>query len=316
MASLGCAPTGFEARLSSLEEEEAERRQRLDELEHQITRAELKVDHAKARVAYHDCKAARATIDAKTVLYEAQCFQDISAHAQCVAENERDTATGAALGCLLGVGAAVVTGGAAAPAALVGCGGGAVLGYATREKCGDIPRCASQVNEMESLVLAEYGLTRAPTCTAPPELVLPERPEPPKPSAAEPEPRSRPVARRTVCTDQRVEWIEFSAPPRKANGQAWDARGGAPDLTYLFRVEGGGRYESKRHEGLTWRHEPDRDIRVASQQRVTIQLFDADLQSAENIGVFRSLVAIDTREPASLEDGEATARIKFQCVEE
>jgi len=318
---LACSSTGLEGRLSTLEAEEVRRQERLDALEQQITSAELRAEHAKARAEYHECKATSAHLNAEVTLRRAECYQAVAAHTECTANNERNTATAAATGCLLGLGFAILTGGAAAPAALVGCGGGAAVGHATRTKCGEVPRCASQLNDMKRVVLAELGLVAMPTCTEPPELELPEPPEPSEPSEpSEPakpaEVQPAPVVRRTICTDQRVAWVEFSVPARKADGRTWDPRGGDPDLVYAIHVEDKKRYESKAQEGLKLRHQPQADSRVVPQQQLTVHLLDSDLQSAETIAVFRTIAPADTSDALSVSVGEATARIKLECVEE
>ena len=323
LALSACSSTGLEYRLSNLEAEEVRRRAKLDELEQQITMAELRADYAKAYAGYQECKAARASISAEVKVRRAGCAQELAGHAQCVAENDKKTSTGAATGCLIGIGLAAITGGAAAPIALAGCAGGAAIGTATRSKCGDVPRCMSYINSMEPIVLADMGLSEKPTC------VEPEKPQLPAPTV--PKPRQEPVEaptvvreieqppsppRRTVCTEQRIAWVEFIVPERKADGHTWDPRGGEPDLRYKVYVEGQARYESQAHETLKWHHEPQADLRLAAQQQLSVQLLDSDQQSAETIAVFRTVAPVDTREALNLSMGRVRARIKLECVEE
>ncbi len=168
---------------------------------------------------------------------------------------------------------------------------------------------------MSRAVLAAHGLDAVPTCTEPPELDLPKPPaphDPPKPTKAQP----APVVGRTVCTDQRVAWVQFSVPSHKADGRSWDPRGGEPDLIYTIRVEGKSRYESKANTGLEWRDRPQDDIRVVPQQQLSVQLLDSDLQSAETIAVFRTITPVDTSDALKVSVGAATAWIKLECVEE
>lgn len=240
LALSACSSTGLEYRLSKLEAEEVRRRETLDELEQQIAMAEVRADYAKAYAGYQECKAARASISAEVKVQRALCAQEMAGHAQCVAENEKKTSKGAAAGCLVGIGLAAITGGAAAPVALAGCAGGAAIGSATRSKCGEVPRCVSYINSMEPIVLAQMGLSEKPTCAEPakPQLPAPTVPKPRQEPAEVPtvateveQPPSTP--RRTVCTEQRIAWIEFTVPERKADGHTWDPRGGEPDLTYV-----------------------------------------------------------------------------------
>ncbi|PRQ09499.1 hypothetical protein ENSA7_07410 [Enhygromyxa salina] len=167
---------------------------------------------------------------------------------------------------------------------------------------------------MERVVLTRLGLAAIPTCTEPPE---PERVDPPKPRevAAPTVVRPAPVERRTICTDQRVAWVEFVVPARKADGRSWDARGGVPDLRYTIYIEGQKLYESPVHETLEWRHQPQAEVRVAPQQQLSIQLLDSDQQSSETIAVFRSIIPADTSEALDVSAGAATARIKLECIE-
>jgi hypothetical protein len=168
---------------------------------------------------------------------------------------------------------------------------------------------------MHHVVLAQHGLVAMPTCTEPPEPELlepPERSEPSKPAEIQP----APIVRRTICTDQRVAWVEFSVPARKADGHTWDPRGGDPDLVYAIYVEGQNRYESKVYETLKWHHQPQADVRVAPQQQLSVQLLDSDLQSAETIATFRTVIPADTTEALNVSVGAAVAGIKLECVEE
>lgn len=312
---LACTPVGFEQRLSTLEAEEARRQKKLDSLEQQIASAELRAQHAKARALYHECKASTASLKAEVTLRRAECYQEIAAHTECTANNERNTATSTTAGCLLGLGFAILTGGAAAPAALVGCGGGAAVGRATRKKCGDVPRCASQLNDMKRVVLADSGLVAMPQCIEPREPESLARPEPSKPARTTMKHPAQ-VAPRTICTDQRIAWVQFSVPARKADGQSWDPRGGDPDLMYGIYVEGQKRYESKANETREWRHRPQADIRVAPQQQLTVQLLDSDFQSAEQVAVFRIIIPADTSDALFVSVDETKAWIKLECVEE
>lgn len=81
-------------------------------------------------------------------------------------------------------------------------------------------------------------------------------------------------------------------------------------------MEGQKRYEPKVYETLTWRHQPQADIRVAPQQQLSVQLRDSDLQSAETIGTFKIIIPADTSEALNVSAGAATAKIKVECVEE
>lgn len=324
---LGCAPVDLDSRIANLEAEEARRQAKLDALAHQITAAELRAEYAKKLVQYHECKATSAAIGAEVMLRRANCVQELAAHTECVANNEKDASRATAAGCIGGLALAVLTGGAAVPLAAAGCAGGAVIGQATKTKCGDIPRCASQLNNMHRVVLADRGLAAVPTCIEPAEPEIPEAPKiarvPQRPEPAEaretavaaPTPPP-PVERRTVCTDQRIAWVEFIVPARRPDGRAWDPRDGNPDLRYAIYIEGQKRYESQVYETLKWHHEPPADIRVAPQQQLSVQLLDSDQQSSETIAVFRSITPADTTDALHVDEGGATAKIKLECVDE
>lgn len=169
LAALCCAHTGTETRMQQLEIAEAERRNRLDALDKRIAEAEQRVARARAEADHHECLARREKVRAIILSRRAQCAEDVAKHEACTSSGTARTAGGGALGCLAGLAFAAATGGAAAPAVLVGCGGGAMAGAALRKRCGDPPDCVQFFNEIEHEVLAKHGDNgNMPACPAPP----------------------------------------------------------------------------------------------------------------------------------------------------
>src|SRR5262249_22138479 len=67
-------------------------------------------------------------------------------------------------GCLFGIGAAVLTGGAAAPLALGGCAGGLAMGSMSEDECGAAPSCAMEEAQPLAPALARPELASIPAC--------------------------------------------------------------------------------------------------------------------------------------------------------
>ena len=122
----------------------------------------IKVDDARADLKTEQCRAESARLDADVALERAQCLQRRAEFGACIAANEARRAKGTSWGCLLGLGAAVATGGAAAPMALAGCGAGAALS-AGGVQCSN-PTCTVEPAILRSQVLAHHQLSAWPEC--------------------------------------------------------------------------------------------------------------------------------------------------------
>lgn len=154
----------IEDRISRLEREEAERRQRLNTLDAAIEKANADLDVAKKETDMYRCSAKRALIKAEIIGFRSQCVQKQAEYETCVAKNNASSAKGAAFGCIAGLGAALITGGAAAPATLLGCGAGHIAGKSANTHCGRPPNCVQLFNNIEYKMVNKHRLDRIPNC--------------------------------------------------------------------------------------------------------------------------------------------------------
>jgi hypothetical protein len=151
LAGFGCTASktreaaALDARIAKLEHEESRRTAKLVELEGEIEAAELSLVNAQAEAKRAECRAQKAIAEAKLTEAVASCGAQLAQHEACVARNDASVSKGAAVGCGLGILAAVVTGGAAAPLTIAGCTGGAVAGKASTSSCGEAPNCYARL---------------------------------------------------------------------------------------------------------------------------------------------------------------------------
>ncbi len=119
-------------------------------------------------IAYRACSAKAAAIEAEVASSLASCNKQASDWYRCDAKRSNRTAGG----CLFGILAAGLTGGAAAPAAAIGCAGGGLAGHATAK--GDCTRvrkpraCGRRGLEFQNSALANHRLAAFPQCGAEP----------------------------------------------------------------------------------------------------------------------------------------------------
>ncbi len=104
----------------------------------------------------------------------AKCNGELANWEACNAERTSKTAKGAGLGCLAGWAFAAATGGAAAPAVVIGCGGGGLLGHgsASGSCVGTIqpPPCGTRQPVFETIALSRHGLAQMPQCQPEPPI--------------------------------------------------------------------------------------------------------------------------------------------------
>lgn len=124
-------------------------------------------------IAWEECQARTSIINAEVMAKLAECNRNTANWYACDAQRTKNTAEGAGLGCLLGWGFAVATGGAAAPAVAIGCGTGAVAGNSgSTGSCTDHPRpkpCGKMEATFRTDALTTHGLTSMPVCGPMPE---------------------------------------------------------------------------------------------------------------------------------------------------
>lgn len=119
-------------------------------------------------LAATECRAKVAAVDAHVARQLASCNASWATWEACDAARTKRTATGAGLGCLLGWGAAAVTGGAAAPLVVAGCGAGALVGNDGAEgSCTETSRppvCSGMDTVYKGTALRALGLDASPMC--------------------------------------------------------------------------------------------------------------------------------------------------------
>lgn len=301
-----CSRLHLDVRLSELEREEQRRQAKLDELAGQISAAEQRAAHAKADATYQECRAKRTELIAMISVAKADCVRVVAERGACLAQNESRTTKGAGAGCAAGWLAALLTGGAAAPAIAAGCLGGAALSHATRSECGEVPRCAISSEEVVTRVLRSSGHSSLPSCKKVKPVSLPEAPVLPQ--------LTNQSSKKNACSIWQIAWIDFAAPRRKRGGEAWDIDGSGPDLVYMVEVDGRQIYKSPKSENYAWNHEPHSAIHVSPGQALVIELVDRDALSYERIASFRGEIPQTLpAEQLILQSGRATAGVQLEC---
>lgn len=142
---------------------EAERA-RLDVLLREAREAELEAERAKVRAARERCRADGAKFDAGAYFAVAACMSRSAAHQACLAGKAKARGKSSLWGCLLGIGAAALTAGSAAPIALGGCGLGLAAGP-TDSECGEAPECSTELDDYRKDVLSTHRLDGVPLCS-------------------------------------------------------------------------------------------------------------------------------------------------------
>lgn len=167
LAVAGCSQSSADAvlttRAESLSQRVHEEEERLRGLSERNAALSRQIADQEQRLAAAQCQSTRAEIRAQVARREATCMAARMTFARCAAQEARDAADSSFLGGLLGLAAAVATGGAAAPFIL----GGVAAGRATenvRARCGASPVCEMDVATLEREELARRGLDRPPTC--------------------------------------------------------------------------------------------------------------------------------------------------------
>lgn len=136
---------------------------RLELVRAEIARAEAHAAFARELAQFEQCRAFSSEIRAEVVSAQADCAKHHAEHNMCEANNSARTAEGGIAGCLLGIGAAAMTSGAGIPLALAGCGGGAVVGYATNSDCTQV-ECDVDSERLTALSLSRRARSTLPLC--------------------------------------------------------------------------------------------------------------------------------------------------------
>lgn len=157
VAACGSTDPGLSDRVAALRFEQQQRQVELDHIRQEIMAA-------RAEQLRQQCHTFEAQLLSDVAVHKADCLRTRAEFAQCVADNSAHTSKGGMLGCVAGLAAGVITGGAAAPLALAGCGGGLLLGRGTEKACGENPVCTPDDGVLRTTVLLERHLPGWPTC--------------------------------------------------------------------------------------------------------------------------------------------------------
>jgi hypothetical protein len=161
-------------RQSVIDERIAADEKRAAELRSEVKQLEQTVDLERSCLARQECWMQLARVNAFVAKELAECNRHSANWFACDAERTRNKAEGTGLGCLVGWGFAVLTGGSAAPAIAIGCGLGAKRGESnTVGHCMQQSRpeaCGARQAAFTEAALASLQLTNMPTCEpVPPE---------------------------------------------------------------------------------------------------------------------------------------------------
>lgn len=180
LVCLGCGPNTdqrlaqVQKRQSVIDERIAADEKRAAELRIEIKKLEQTVDLERLCLERQECWTQTARVNAFVAKELAECNRQSANWFACDAERTRNKVEGTGLGCLVGWGFAVLSGGSAAPAIAIGCGLGAKRGESnTVGNCMRHARpeaCGTRQAAFTEAALASLQLATMPTCEPmPPE---------------------------------------------------------------------------------------------------------------------------------------------------
>ncbi len=156
---------GCGKRLAAVETTQADHRRRLDAQEAQIASSKERARVAAAEARRQECRSASARVRAEVDRLDAACERSIAEAARCESAAQRHESHSTVVGCALGLGAAILTTGAATGLALAGCGGGYLYGEATRNVCPEV-QCRSEREAWLTDAMAAADVSALPVCGA------------------------------------------------------------------------------------------------------------------------------------------------------
>lgn len=158
----------IEQRQSELDIRVAVDERRAADLRAETLQLQYVLDAQRRCIAWEECHARTSRLHAHVMAQLAQCNLNTANWYACDAQRTRNTAEGAGIGCLLGWGVAIATGGSAAPAIAIGCGAGAVSGESgTHGSCTTQPKpqsCGQLQFVFQQKALMAEGLMDMPAC--------------------------------------------------------------------------------------------------------------------------------------------------------
>jgi len=157
---VGCA-SASQGDLNDLERKHELEKARLVAVQAEIARQERLAAAARERAEIAQCEALNAEIQASVAIERTTCERAVADRHRCEANNSAHTANAGMIGCGLGIGAAIATGGAAGPLAVVGCASGAAAGHATTDHCAAVT-CDLSPERLATSALQKRNLTTMP----------------------------------------------------------------------------------------------------------------------------------------------------------
>ena len=155
-------------RQTAIHERIAADEKRATELRAEVKQLEQTVDVERRCLERQECWTQLARVNAFVAKELAECNRNSANWFACDAERVRNKASGTGLGCLVGWGFALMTGGSAAPAIAIGCGLGAEHGESNTvgdcmHQSRPIP-CGARQEAFTAAALASLQLASLPTC--------------------------------------------------------------------------------------------------------------------------------------------------------
>lgn len=160
--------TELSQRLLQLRQQQQETETELARMRLEAQTLKIEVQEARAAAERSRCEALVAQINAEVIVTRVECLKTQSEYAECDARNSAKKSDGGLLGCVLGMGVAALTGGAALPITAAGCAGGTAVGASSQVECGTPPSCTEEFDQIEATVLSKHGLTQRPICSQAP----------------------------------------------------------------------------------------------------------------------------------------------------
>lgn len=156
-------PNSASRRLSDIEAKIDEGQRKLDQVQLELREQTERMEATKVELAFLQCRVKVNEVRAETERRRSECARKLAEYNLCEAKNAKNAGEAGVAGCLLGIAAAAVSGGAAAPWALGGCGVGVIAGTTSATEC-PVPKCAAELETIEQTVLKEHSLPAMPKC--------------------------------------------------------------------------------------------------------------------------------------------------------
>jgi hypothetical protein len=142
---------------------DAELNARLARVEQELAESEARAARAREEARFFECKTSVERVRAEILAERTGCLRQIADQAACAAREEREKGDTTLIGCILGLGIAYASAGAATPYALGGCAAGRVAGEAAAEAC-PAPACAATLETAHEPHLRAEGWSEFPQC--------------------------------------------------------------------------------------------------------------------------------------------------------